>query len=271
MKKTILLLTTLAFAGLFSAPAFSSDLESVVSRARAAVAPERVLSSVETLTFDADVFSADGNKAYGIFLQFKRPYFMRELVSRTETIEPDKDFFYPEENAKPAEKIVYEIEIETICDGNEGVRIIRNLTTKERTVDVLPASEVIVRRAFTSANLDFYKILSATEGTTVFKGEQIDNGKKVNVVEYNYNDGLKIVRAFDAATGALFSTTVNNEKTYDVGEKMLTGGLIFLDGSRSVDANGNPKNTFKFKKILVNENLPDSLFHVSLSDLFLNE
>jgi len=269
MRKIFLLLSALALAG-FSTTAFSADLETVISRARAAVAPEAVLDKVSTLTFDADAFDAEGKKTFGIFLQFKRPYFVHEIVTRTETV-PVDEFYYPEEQAEKPEPKVYEIEEETICNGNEGVRITRNLTTKSRNIEILSATEVLVRRDFAGANLDFYKPLSASTGTTVFKGEQTEDGKKLNVVEYNYKGGLKIERAFDAETGALFSTKINGEKTYDIGEKILAGGLTFLDSSRSVDADGKTKSVFKFKKILVNEEIPDSAFRISLADLLIEE
>lgn len=269
MRKVFLLLSALALAG-FSASALAANLESVISNARATVAPEAELDKVSTLTFEAEAFDADGKKSYDIFLQFKRPYCVHEVVRKTEVV-PVDEFYYPEEQKTPEPPKVYEVEVETICNGDEGVRIIRNLTTKARQIDVLSAAEVLMRRDFAGANLDFYKPLAAADGTTVFKGEEVDNGKKVNVVEYNYKGGLKIERAFDAETGALFSTKINDEKTYDIGEKIRTGGLTFLDGSRSVDAAGKTKSVFKFKKILVNEEIPDSVFKISLQNLLIEE
>lgn len=269
MKKKLSLFA-LALAGfccpLCAADASSSELSEIIRRARAAVGTEEALNAVKTLTFEADVFDAEGKKTSHVVLQFKRPYFVREVVRRTE-VQPVDDFYYPEELEAVPEPKSAEVEIVTLCDGAEGVRIIRNLTEKQRRVNVLSAEDVIGRKDFASANLDFYAALAPEAGTTSFAGTQTVDGKEQSLVEYAYKNGLKILRAFDRGTGALVSTKTGEDTTFDVGEKIVSGGLTFLDGSRSVGPDGKTKNTFKFTKISVNEDLPDSLFRLSLDEL----
>lgn len=270
MKKKLSLLA-LALAG-FCSPLSAADapfpeLTETLARARAAVGTEDALNAVRTLTFVADVFDAEGKKLSQIELQFKRPYFVREVVRRTETV-PVDDFYYPEEMDKAPPPKTAEVEIETLCDGREGVRIVRSKIGDEnqRRITWLSPEDVIARRDFAGTNLDFYAPLKADEGTTTFAGFSEEDGRRLALVEYAYASGLKILRAFDTATGALFSTSTGTEKTYDVGEKISSGGLTFLDGSRSVDADGKTKAVFKFSKISVNDDLPDALFRFSLED-----
>lgn len=265
MRKIFAVLSSFALVCALSTPIFAAaDLQTVIERARAAVGPESVLKNVKSITFEAEVFDADGKKISDVVLQFKRPYFERDFVRRTETVKQD-EFYYPEEGVPaPATKTVT-YEIETRSDGNEGVRIIRNLTDGTRRVDFLPPADVISRRDFASANLDFYR--KPEGGNVALKGTEKEDGKELNVLDYTYAGGLKIERAFDAKTGALYRTKTANDTTYECGEKMAVGALTFLDGSRTSAADGSSRSTFKFSKILVNDELPDEMFRITIEEL----
>lgn len=280
MKYLFALVSSLAVACFFAAPVFavpaeekyvpaeekniSAELKAIIARARAAVGPEDALNAVKAISFEAEIFDKDGKKTADILLQFKRPYFEREVVRRADTV-PADDFYYPEEGAAAAEPKTVEYEIETISDGESATRIVRNLTEKTRNIVFLPATDVISRRDFTDANLDFYA--TPRGGTAVYKGDETVEGKTVALVEYTYAGGLKIERGFDRASGALFVSRNNGLTTFDVGEKMVSGGLSFFDGSRSFDADGNTKFVFKFKKISVNDDVPDDVFRLSIDEI----
>lgn len=265
MRKIFAVLSSFALVCALASPIFAAaDLQTVIARARAAVGPESALKDVNSLTFEAEVFDPDGKKISEIVLQFKRPYFERDFVRRTAAV-PQDSFYYPEEGVPEPEPKTVEIEIETRSDGNEGVRIIRNLTDGTRRVEFLPANDVISRRDFASANLDFYG--KPAGGNVELKGTEKDGGKELNVLEYTYAGGLKIERAFDAGTGALVRTKTATDTTYESGEEMLVGALKFLNGSRTVTADGSVRSTFKFSKILVNDEIPDDTFRITIEEL----
>lgn len=266
-KLSFLSLAFIGFASSLCAADVSPELAEVIRRARAAVGTEEALNAVKTLTFEADVFNAEGERVSQVVLQFKRPYFVREVVRRTET-QPVDEFYYPEERAALPEPKKIEVEIITLSDGREGARIIRNLTENRRRVDVLSADDVVSRRDFAAANLDFYAAPVPAAGTATYAGTTTDaDGRTLSLVNYDYVGGLKLVRAFDGETGALFSTKTRNDTTFEAGEKISSCGLTFLDASRSVGEDGALKNTFKFTRISVNDELPDSLFRVSIADV----
>lgn len=265
MKKIFAVLSSLALVFALSTPIFAAaDLQTVIERARAVVGPESALKEVKSITFEAEVFGADGKKISDIVLQFKRPYFERDFVRRTEAVKTD-EFYYPEEGVPAPETKMVTYEIETRSDGNEGVRIIRNITEGTRRVEFLSPADVLSRRDFASANLDFYT--EPTGGSVVLKGTETEDGKELNVLEYTYAGGLKIERAFDAKTGALYRTKTANDTTYECGEEMAVGALTFLDGSRTATADGSLRSTFKFSKILVNDELPDEKFRITIEEL----
>ena len=58
------------------------------------------------------------------------------------------------------------------------------------------------------------------------------------------------------------------DRSCDAGEKMRTNGLTFFSETRTLGDDGSLKNVVKFTKISANEVLPDSLFRVSLEELF---
>ena len=213
----------------------------------------------------SELYDAEGQKTAEVQWRFKRPFFMRETVRRTVT-EPVDEFYYPEERENLPEPKTYETETVTLCDGVLGVRILRNLTTQERRVVPLSAAEVAGARDSAVANLGFYAV--PEKGTAAFAGTRTEDGKTLNFVEYVYEGGLKILRAFDAETGAFVFTERDGDRSCDAGEKMSTNGLTFLSETRTLDGDGALKNVVKFTKISANEELPDSLFRVSLEELF---
>ena len=83
-----------------------------------------------------------------------------------------------------------------------------------------------------------------------------------------YEGGLKIPRACAAETGACAVTERDGDRRCDAGEKMRTNGLTFFSETRTLGDDGSLKNVVKFTKISANEVLPDSLFRVSLEELF---
>lgn len=254
-----------AAAAFGSEPAGTPSVADVIARARAAVGTEEAIAAAKTLSFDAELYDAEGKKTAEVQWRFKRPFFMRETVRRTVT-EPVDEFYYPEERENLPEPKTYETETVTLCDGVLGVRILRNLTTQERRVVPLSAAEVAGARDSAVANLGFYAV--PEKGMAAFAGTRTEDGKTLNFVEYVYEGGLKILRAFDAETGAFAFTERDGDRSCDAGEKMSTNGLTFLSETRTLDGDGALKNVVKFTKISANEELPDSLFRVSLEELF---
>ncbi len=272
MRKLFCLLVGFVVAGV--SPVFAgteeegANLQEIITRARATVGSEATLDAVKTLSFEAEVSDEKGAPFAKISLRYKKPYFCREIVRRTMTQESSDDFYYPEEKVeRPAPK-TFDVEIITISDGYVGVRIVRNLTENTRNISYLSPQDVLLRRDLVDANLGFYRSLDATRGKTTFAGTQtLADGKKQNKVRYEYSGGLTLVRAFDDATGALVSTQNGEELAFETGEKLVTGGLTFLDGSKNCDLDGNAKNSFHFTKILVNEDIPDAEFRLSVQEL----
>jgi hypothetical protein len=154
------------------------------------------------------------------------------------------------------------ITITTGLDGYNGWDLLQdNANPARRRLTWLQVQDLRTLRANTWENLYYYK---APEGGSVEdKGPMTADGVDCERVDFDHGAGVVYQRYFDRDTGRLVQTILGNETFREAGELRFYG-IRFPKTivSTVTSPKGVSTTTATFTQVVLNENLPDSLFAV---------
>ena len=228
----------LFFSTFCIAAAHAAEVDSVISNARAELGSEAALESVQALHYKGEVIGPDDKVLGKLELYFKKPYLQR--------LEFETD-------------VSREI---TAVSPYDGYMQLIDLTGQDRGgIRVLGAAEVKRLMANSLENLFFFKgPATQRRGETSLVGTETYEGKRAHRVRFSYSSGLLYERLFDAETGKLLATE-SDEGAVRLIEKasVVVDGIKFPKEVWTYE-NGELVRKVLFSEIIVNPNLPDSLF-----------
>jgi hypothetical protein len=244
----LLLASAVVFVAAIAAHAAAS-VDEVIARARATVASEAALKSLESLHYTGTLTTTATDEKGGvrdvkvaIEIIFQRPYHQR-IVATSEN----------------------KIEI-TALDDFEGWQREQDPADTHRWRMTLLSGEQIKRlRANTWENLSFFSGIEQRRGTVKDLGTVTLDGQSCRKLAFDHGDGIMFTRYFDDASGRLLLTETENGIRIREEAEMMVAGIRFPRKiiSTSKLANGSERIvTITFDQVIVNEPLADSLFAV---------
>lgn len=231
---TLLLLSVLLTSGLQA-----MEVGEILAKARAILGTEQKLNAVKTLQYEGRVYGADGEQQDSLDLTFKKPNKQMLIV------ESDK------------------MKRSTGVNGFEGfVEVIDKTDTRRSGIVVLDYNRVRHLMANSAENLYFFEgPYHRPGGSITYEGTQTVRGKECYKLRFAYACGLYYIRYFDMQTFALVST-INGENNQELieSETQTVGGIVFPSKVETYDEEGDLIRTVVFEKILINEQVDDSVF-----------
>jgi len=213
----------------------AKTLEDVLAKARAYVAPEEKLESIEVLFYDGTLTPANGSPARKVSLLLQKPASQRLEITQG--------------NGR----------ITMVVNEKEGFMVRENLETGDKQTTSLPLEQVRLFKANASENLNFFQFPPRSQVRTKYLGEQEFRGQTVDVVRYIHPHGIVFLRYFDPETGRLVATesdggTINIEEG-----SMEVGGIRFSDKILAYESD-ELVHTIQFERSDVNPDLPEWVF-----------
>lgn len=208
----------------------ADPVDAVISRARAALGPERVLNAVDTLYYRGRIFNEAGEEEGLITLAFKKPY-----LQRVEVVEDG-------------------IESTSVVDDYEGYFMQTNMATGDQQIIMMSADRFRLMADTGLENLYFFRgPLQRRNGQIKLAGEQEINGVAVDVVEFIYPDGIVFTRYFDRLSGKLLRTHSTDGDYTLTEEGTFTAGGINFPRRILTEMDGKMVRTIEFFEIIVNK------------------
>ena len=214
----------------------------IIVKARAHLAPEAVLDSVQSIQYRGTLTTDDGKKV-AIEIIFQKP-----AQHRVSTLGPETT------------------EI-TALDDSEGWQRVQDSKDPSRwNMNLLGRDQIRRLRANTFENLNFLR-------TSTFRGDFKDlgiveiAGRQARKLAYTHSAEIVFTRYLDLETGKLLLTETERGGTIKEEGEMIAGGIRFpkrmITSSRMAD--GKERSvTIEFEKISVNERFAASLFTVPM-------
>jgi outer membrane lipoprotein-sorting protein len=219
----------------------------IIAKARAFVGSEAALNALKSVQYTGTLVTADPadparqtRAAMEIF--FQRPEQQRIVATSDKTIEV------------------------TALDGYDGWMRVQDVSDPSKWRQTLLGAEQIKRlRANTWENLSFFRGIEKVGGKVADQGTHTVDGVTCQKIAFIHAPNIVFFRYFDLATGRLvFTETEAGGGIREQGE-MTVNGIRFPRSiiTTSKNARGETQTvTINFEKIIVNENLPASLFAV---------
>ncbi len=220
----------------------ANSADAIIAKARAYLGGDKLLDAVQSIHIAGKVTYDDGSTGV-IELIFQKPCQQRVMITTDKTIEV------------------------SALDDYEGWTRIQDPKDPARwRLTLLNKDQIMMLRANTTEQLNFFRNLPRHESTIEDLGEATVDGKVCRKVSFKRDDGSIFVRYFDATTGALvlIETPQQGGRVREEGE-LLAGGIRFAQRHTQTSKLANGKlQTIKidYDKVTVNETFPESLFAV---------
>ena len=255
MAKSVSFSIAALFAVALVARAFA-DPEAIIAKARAYLGPEASLEAITsihyvgTLTGEETVKGKDGKQIRRPFkgtidIIFQKPYYQRVVL------------------------VSYKGTEITALDDYEAWHRLQDATDAKRwSLVLLDKNQIKSQRANTWENLAFYRGIERSGGQVEDLGSHVIDGHVCEKLAFVHEPGLTFYRYFDAATGRLLLTEMENgSRVHEQGE-MMVNGVRFpktLVNTTKDPATGR-ENTIviTLDKITLNEFFPEGLFAVPM-------
>ena len=237
----LLLALVLLAAGLHAAAA-PSELDAVITRARARLGTEPVLVAVTAVRFQGTyetVGDGETPQKGTIEMIFQKPFQHRSTIT----------------SSTGREEV-------TGLDGLESWMRIKE--GKDQRLTLFPKEQTKTLRANTWQTLEFYRGVERIGGTVALLGEETIDGVLCAKVIFRHDTNLTWTRYFEKTTGRLVLTETAQGKTREEGE-IVTDGIRFPKKISSTVKGASGKDvtvTIVFEKVAVNEKFPANLFTV---------
>jgi hypothetical protein len=238
MKTFRLLILLASIAGLLLPPTatFAATVDEVISRARAHLGRDAALDGVRTLRYIGTIQA--GDEARGtIEILFKKPF--QQRITQT----------------------IGELREITALDDMEGwVRIEEVANPDNWQMRLLDVPQIRRLRANNWENLNFFRGLERRGGRVEHRGEGTLNGTRTVKLAFVHNPEIVFIRHFDAATGKLLLTEIEQGGTIREEGEIVVSGIRFP--RRVISTIEDRTVTITFSEVKVNEDVPDSVFAV---------
>jgi len=219
----------------------------IIAKARAYLGAEAALDSVTSIHFVGTLVTADPADATkvtraAVEILFQKPDRQRIMSTTDKTIEV------------------------TALDGYDGWTRVQDAADPAKWRQTLRSKDEIKRlRAQVWENVGFFRGIEQHAGQVEDQGNATIDGIACRKIAFIYAPNIIFYRFFDAASGRLVSTETESGSVIREQGETVVNGVRFpktLIQITKVSATQMQTVTINFEKVLLNENLPASLFAV---------
>jgi len=235
MKNHFFTVCVLALAAL---SASAQPLDEFLKKARARLGTESALKNVESIRYEGDVFSPNGELFSTLTLVFDKP---------------DRQLLRENQNGQVNQTAVNGLEgyLLSFADNDPANRILRALPplqTKRMTSNAVE-------------NLYFFNGPRFVRGAETIDEGLVDfEGGQARKIVFQYPLGLVYVRYFDPNTAKLVATVSSDGLKMKERESIQSSNIRFPAVVDTYDEDGKLLRTVKFTEIVVNGQIPPGYF-----------
>jgi outer membrane lipoprotein-sorting protein len=241
-RQSIALFASLLLAGPTIAAEPALTVETIVAKARAALAPEpAALAKVKSLRFEFSALDDAGRRVNTSTLTVAAPGYRLE---KTEG---------PTTGAESAMGI----------GRLEGWVSRKSDRLAARSLRALPYENFRKMQDMAADDLAFFAVPDAARGRATYQGAADIDGRKTHAVEYAYASGFRITRHFAADTFVLVASdqlTPKGELQRQKVEGVIVADGIAFPAKETVFVAGKKSGTVAYGRVTVNPELPAGLF-----------
>lgn len=220
----------------------AEEVNEVIARARAYLAPEAVLDAVTSVHYQGTLTGDQDQQKVQIEIIFQKPYRQRIIATSEDKVET------------------------TALDDYEGWQRVADPKDPSRWRMTLLKKEMLIRlRVNTWENLSFYRGIERKGGEIEDLGTVTFEGKPVRKLAFNHDHGIQFTRYFDVATGRLLMSETEQGGTIREEGELMAGGIRFPKKIITTNkmADGVTRSvTIVFDSVTVNETFPNETFAV---------
>ena len=211
-------------------------VSSIISRARASIAPELKLQDLVTLQM------------------------VGALVHDTRRVPPAKIVIIASKPTSQRMEVRIEDLVETtFFNAGEGC-LVRSTAAKEKSQMRWLSVPELERVGYNTRQLFSYYRPDVKNGEHIsYQGVESRHGVNCHKLHYAYPDGLTTIRYFSTQTAALVSTIIDSGIESVTVESSRVQGILFPRRIDYYDA-GKKTHSITFSKIIVNNSLPEGIF-----------